>query len=156
MNDSYLYTEGCNFVRHYSNASLTVRMGALVQGLVLLSVWGYIFFTQAPPNAILLLLVSLFGVLFTMFLYYMHKGYLRAVREYTKKVIEIEKNASGATIGPVEGYEEIRRKIYTPFVKFLTVHATFSLIGIAFVFCLAYSSCLLLCSLYLLLCQLFT
>lgn len=140
MQFPHFYTEGCNFIRHYSSASLNVRFGALVQGLALLSAWGYTLFRTPHPNAMALMLISLFGLLFTTLLFFMHRGYLRAADEYTAIVIEIEKSDSNTVLGPVRGYEEKRREIYRSlFVRYVTIHATFSLIGAAFCICLIYS-----------------
>ena len=137
MKSPELYTEGCNFIRHYSNCSLTVRIIALVQGLVILSAWGYVL--VKVPCAIYLFFISLFGLLFTGLLFFMHQGYLRAANDHTKVVIRIEEQFNNV-FGPVKGYDEIREKRYNSFfVKFRTMHATFTIIGIAFVCCLIYS-----------------
>lgn len=137
-----LYTEGCNFIRHYSNASLTVRIGTLVQGLVLLSSWGYVYLSD-PRNDILLVLVSSYGILFTALLFMLHNGYLRATIEYTNIVIKSE--MCKTFIGPVLGYEKKRCEIYrSPVIRSITSHSTFSLLGIAFLLCFVSSIYLLI------------
>lgn len=140
MNSSAFYSEGCNFIRHYSNSSLTVRIAALVQGLVLLSAWTFVLLNK-PQEPEYLVFVSAFGLAFTGLLYLLHAGYLRATKEYTAAVIDIEGNPNG----PVTVYEKKRKIIYGDeenktldgkFMKRLvTIHATFSLIGLAFSFC---------------------
>ena len=140
MMNSEFYTEGCNFVRHYSNCSLTVRALAVVQGLVLLSAWAYTFFTY--PNPFYLISVAVFGLLFTFLLFGLHWGYYKACQEYSKYVIDLEKYVEGESyqVGPVGSYEEVRELRFKPlWSKLATIHAPFTLIGITFILLLTLS-----------------
>jgi len=139
--NSEFYTEGCNFVRHYSNCSLTVRALAVVQGLVLLSAWTYTFLTE--PNPLCLFFVAVFGLLFTLLLFGLHWGYYMACQEYSKYVIDLEELGNGEShqVGPVGTYEAVREPRFKPlWRKLATIHAPFTLIGVAFTLLIILSS----------------
>ncbi len=149
MKNSQLYTEGCNFIRHYSNCSLTVRMVTLVQGLVLLSAWFYAL--EEVQKSVYLVLISAFGLIFTGLLFLLHLGYGRAAKDYTTAVINIERELiddlkkPSIENGPVIFYREKRKNRYAnPIFEFATVHAPFFLIGLAFLICFAYSLVMLI------------
>ncbi len=137
---SEFYTEGCNFIRHYSNCSLTVRALAVVQGLVLLSAWTYTFLKD--PNSLYLFGVALFGLFFTILLYGLHWGYLKACKEYSIYVIGLEElgDKESHPVGPVGSYEIVRNERFkTLWIKCATIDASFTLIGVAFALLLVLS-----------------
>jgi hypothetical protein len=69
------YAEACNTIRHYSTASLTVRLASVVQGITILGAWAIAFTQKMPP---LMIIFPIAGLLFTVLLYRFHLGYFRA------------------------------------------------------------------------------
>ncbi|MCG7561024.1 hypothetical protein [Pseudoalteromonas sp. McH1-42] len=129
------YSEGCHFIRHYSTCSLNVRILTLVQGLVVLSAWGYLFCQSKFPPSILVAVAS-FGVLLTTFLFRLNAGYLSAADEFAKAVVILE----GAEGGPATHYEKARESLYkNKWALFFTLNATFIFIGFTFFVCLVIS-----------------
>ena len=126
-----LYSEGCNFVRHYSNCSLNVRNAALVQGLVLVSACGYIF--ETLHNPLYLILAALFGLFLTLLLYNMHAGYVRAADTYADATAKVEQRLDPDGGGPVAAYERVREGRYrSTWFRFISIHATFTVITLPF------------------------
>lgn len=136
MDEETKYNESCNFMRHYSNCSLTIRVIAIAQGLVLMSAWGIAI--KNNVENMLLILISVFGILFTLLLHSMHRGYLTAVNVYAGVAEQLE--ASKNNNNPVSTYNAVRSDIYKNIlVKAVTIHATFTLVGLAFIGLLIFS-----------------
>jgi hypothetical protein len=137
MNLEKLYTEGCNFLRHYSNASQNVRSWVLVQGLLLLSACGYIY--AGPHHPGYMTLISLFGLLLTVLLYLLHYGYYKAAETFAEQVIKIERQLVPEIDGTVAWYDKLREVRYRSFwIRAVTINATFTLVGVAFCICLGW------------------
>ena len=69
------YSEACNTLRHYSNASLTVRLASIVQGIAILGAWVVALTQKISP---LMIGFPIGGLIFTALLYRFHLGYFRA------------------------------------------------------------------------------
>ena len=67
------YSEACNALRHYSNASLAVRSASIVQGLAILFPWAYAL-SQKEPKAFYAFALPIGGLIFTVLLYRFHLG----------------------------------------------------------------------------------
>lgn len=125
------YSEACNTLRHYSNASLTVRLASVVQGIALLVAWA-LALTQKNP--LLMILLPLAGLLFTILLHRFHLGYFRATGFFYEVTARMEEKFFSEDCRPISAYnkrhEELYKKIWN---KTLTLNAPFTLIGILFV-----------------------
>lgn len=136
MSVEKVYSEGCSFMRHYSTCSLNVRLAALVQGLILLSGCAYILAVRNDPC--FLTMVSVFGIVVTALTCSLHVGYLHAADTFAKHLLPLEKELLPDKDGVVGPYEDDHQKTYKSFWKRLvTLHATFTLIGSAFLAFLA-------------------
>jgi hypothetical protein len=126
------YEEGCNFMRHYSTCSLNVRLMALVQGVILLSGCAYIL--AVVHNPFFLTLVSLFGILMTALTLSLHVSYFQAADVFVAELVKLEeKLPAGKQNGIVTPYDQAHQARYASFwTRLVTIHATFTLIGFAF------------------------
>ena len=81
------YTEACNTLRHYSNASLSVKITSVVQGIALLIAWVYVLTRGDPKYAVT---VPIIGFLFTGLLYLFNKAYFQATENFYIYVAQME------------------------------------------------------------------
>jgi len=85
------YREGSESLRHYSARILEIRALVVVQGLV---VMGGMFYLPQNNNHIyfiyLVIILSIFGILFTSILYSTHSIYLRDFESVLDYVVKIE------------------------------------------------------------------
>lgn len=101
------YEETCNSLRHYSNASLAVRVMSVVQGMVLIGVWA----VNLPKREIATdIVVPLFGLLFTVFLFRFHIGYFNATGYFYKIATRMEKELFDSGFRPFGEYDKCHTK----------------------------------------------
>lgn len=124
------YTEACNNLRHYSNASLSVRTASVVQGVVLLGIW-VVAISQKSPFGVALL--PIIGFIFTILLYRFHMGYFEATRFFYDAAAKMEKKFFDEDCRPVASYDKRHDELYNSFsAKFFTLSAPFTLVGSVF------------------------
>jgi hypothetical protein len=128
------YSEACNTLRHYSNASLTVRVLSVVQGIAILAAWAYALTQKISP---LMIVFPIAGLLFTVLLYRFHIGYFRATVFFYNKAAKIEEKLFDPEFRPIEAYNEKHAKLYESiWGKLFTLNAPFALIGTLFILAL--------------------
>lgn len=127
------YSEACNTLRHYSNASFLVRSAAVVQGLVIMGSWVYAL-RHSPPEALIAFAVPVAGLLFTALLYRFHLGYLRATTFFYEVAARIEQKFFDEDCRPITDYNNKWKELYKgAWAKFSILNAPFTLIGLLFV-----------------------
>ncbi len=128
------YSETCNTLRHYSNASLTVRVLSVVQGIAILAAWAYALTQKLSPFTVVF---PVAGLLFTVLLYRFHIGYFRATAFFYDKASQMEEKLFDSDYRPIAAYNEKHREIYgNIWGKLFTLNAPFALIGTLFVLAL--------------------
>lgn len=124
------YAEACNTLRHYSNASLTVRLASVVQGIAILGAW-VVAFTQEKPE--LMIVFPIAGLLFTALLYRFHLGYFVATKFFYKTAAQMEEKFFEEDCRPIASYNKEHEKIYgNIWNRVFTFNAPFTLIGTLF------------------------
>lgn len=130
ISSAQAYTEACSMLRHYSNASLTVRITSIVQGIALLVVWAYVFIRDQSQYAIT---VPIAGFLFTWLLYRFHQGYFRATQFFYETASQIEELFASKDCRPLSKYMVANRDMHSNLWSiFLTINVPFTLIGCLF------------------------
>ncbi|MGA9770230.1 MAG: hypothetical protein WBV94_14410 [Blastocatellia bacterium] len=128
------YSEACNTLRHYSNASLTVRLASVVQGIAILGAWAYALTQKISP---LIIVFPIAGLIFTALLYRFHLGYLRATWFFYDAAAKIEERFFDEDCRPISAYNNKYEEMYATFwAKFFTLNAPFALIGTLFLLAL--------------------
>ncbi|MDJ0692407.1 MAG: hypothetical protein QNJ41_28450 [Xenococcaceae cyanobacterium MO_188.B32] len=124
------YSEACNALRHYSNASLSIRTASVVQGIVLLGAWA-VAITQ--KSHLVEILIPIIGLFFTILLYRFHMGYFRATEFFYKAAAKMEERLFEEGCRPFAEYDRKHDEIFgSPIEKLLTLNAPFTLIGAMF------------------------
>ena len=133
--DQYLpYSEACNTLRHYSNASLTVRLASVVQGIALLGAWAITLSQNTSP---LMFVFPAAGLLFTVLLYRFHLGYFRATEFFYSSAAKMEEKFFEEPCRPIGMYHKMHEELYDNiWGKTFTLNAPFTLIGTLFVIAL--------------------
>jgi len=135
------YSEACNTLRHYSNASLTIRLASVVQGIAILVAW-VVALTQKA--ALLMIALPIAGLLFTILLHRFHLGYFRATAVFYKLAAKMEEKFFSEDCRPMASYHKKYEEVYgNIWGRILTLNAPFLLIAILFVFALL-TSCWIL------------
>jgi hypothetical protein len=125
------YSEACNTLRHYSSASLTVRLASVVQGIAILVAWA-IALTQKKFSLMIGLPVA--GLLFTALLYRFHLGYFRATSFFYEMASKMEAKFFSEDCRPIAAYHKKHGEMYRNiWEKMFTLNAPFALIGTLFV-----------------------
>lgn len=122
------YEQACENMRHYSNASLTVRIISVGQGIALLSAWA---FNVARTDVFLQITLPIFGIIFTVLLFRFHKGYFRTTLVFYDIASKIEETLFEKDCRPMSAYKRHHEETYKSLAsQYLTLHAPFTLIGI--------------------------
>jgi hypothetical protein len=128
------YSEACNTLRHYSNASLTVRLASVAQGIAILGAWA-IALTQKMSS--LMISFPIAGLLFTALLYRFHIGYFRATGFFYDVASRMEEKFFAEDCRPIGAYHKRHAEIYDNiWERVFTLNAPFTLIAILFVLAL--------------------
>jgi hypothetical protein len=126
------YAEACNAIRHYSNASLSVRLASVVQGIALLGGWAVAISQRAR---LVVALVPLVGILFTALLYRFHMGYFQATSFFYDAAAAMEEKFFEPGCRPFAEYNKRHEEVFGSFTgRFFTLNAPFTLVGSVFVF----------------------
>lgn len=124
------YTEACNAIRHYSNASLSVRLASIVQGIGLLAGWAVAVSQKAQ---VVMAILPVVGLLFTIFLYRFHMGYFSATEFFYRVAARMEEKYFEEGCRPFAAYDKRHDELYKSFAgRFLTLNAPFTLVGAVF------------------------
>ena len=125
------YTEACSTLRHYSNASFTVRVTSVTQGIILLTGWTSVI---TGDNSKYAFLIPFAGLLFTGLLYQFNRGYFETTEDFYKLVADMEKKLfDDEDYKPFKKYQEIHEQKYgNRWSKILITNAPFTLIGTLF------------------------
>jgi hypothetical protein len=136
------YSEACNTLRHYSSASLTVRLASVVQGIGILVAWA-VALTQR--SSLLMIALPIAGLLFTGLLYRFHLGYFRATGFFYDAAAKMEEKFFSEDCRPIAAYHKRHAEIYgNIWGRIFTLNAPFALIGTLFVFALFTASWILI------------
>ena len=128
------YSEACNTLRHYSNASLTVRLASVVQGIAILGAWAVAVTQKMSP---LMIVFPIAGLLFTALLYRFHIGYFRATGFFYDVASRMEEKFFDEDCRPISAYHKMHAEIYNNiWRRVFTLNAPFTLIAILFVLAL--------------------
>jgi hypothetical protein len=128
------YSEACNALRHYSNASLTVRLASVVQGIAILGAWAIALTQKMSP---LMIVFPVAGLLFTALLYRFHFGYYHATEFFYEVAAKMEEKFFDVDCRPIAAYHKRHGEIYDNiWGKVFTLNAPFTLIGSLFVLAL--------------------
>jgi hypothetical protein len=126
------YSEACNTLRHYSNASLTVRLASIVQGIAILVAWAVALTRKIP---LLMFGLPIAGLLFTVLLFSFHLGYFRATQVFYEATAKMEEKFFSKDCRPIDAYNKTHKKLYGNIgTKFFILNAPFVLITILFIF----------------------
>jgi hypothetical protein len=124
------YSEACTMLRHYSNASLTVRLASITQGFVILGAWG-VALTQYKVSLMIELPIA--GLIFTTLLYSFHFGYYRATEFFYIYAAQMEEELFRENYRPIDAYNRKHEEIYNTFGKRIFIlNAPFALVVILF------------------------
>jgi len=124
------YAEACNALRHYSNASLSVRLASIVQGIALLVGWAVAVSQKAY---VVVAILPVVGLLFTILLYRFHMGYFRATGFFYEAAAAMEEKFFEEGCRPFAAYHKKHAEWYGSFTgRFLTLNAPFTLVGTVF------------------------
>jgi hypothetical protein len=127
------YSEACNALRHYSNASLAVRSASIVQGLAIMFPWAYAL-TQPQPKAFYAFALPIAGLIFTALLYRFHLGYFRSTSFFYDAAGQMERKLFDEDCRPIAAYNLRHDEIYkSAWSRFTILNAPFTLIGLFFV-----------------------
>jgi hypothetical protein len=127
------YSEACNTLRHYSNASLAVRSASVVQGLAIMFPWAYAL-TKSHPRAFYAFALPIAGLLFTALLYRFHLGYFRATAFFYDVAARMEQKFFDEDCRPITAYNIWKAELYEgAWARFTILYAPFTLIGLLFV-----------------------
>jgi hypothetical protein len=128
------YSEACNALRHYSNASLTVRLASVVQGIAILGAWAFAITQKISP---LMIGFPAAGLLFTFLLYRFHLGYFRATVFFYDAAAKMEEKYFDEDCRPIAAYNRKHEEMYgNIWGRAFTLNAPFALIGTLFVLAL--------------------
>lgn len=126
------YSEACNTLRHYSGASLTVRLASVVQGVGILVAWAY---AMSQKISALMVLFPFAGLIFTALLYRFHLGYFRATGFFYDTITKMEARLFDDEFRPMTAFHNEHAELYrTFFSRFFTLNAPFALVSTLFVF----------------------
>jgi hypothetical protein len=124
------YAEACTTMRHYSNASLSVRLASVVQGIAMLAGWAVAISQKAH---LVVALLPVVGLLFTALLYRFHMGYFRATTFYHDMAAAMEEKFFEDGCRPFAAYNKKHDELFGSFTgRFLTLNAPFTLVGTIF------------------------
>jgi hypothetical protein len=124
------YSEACNILRHYSNASLTVRVLSVAQGITILGAWTVALTQKIFP---LMIIFPIAGLLFTLLLYRFHIGYFSATAFFYDKAAQMEEELFGSEFRPIDAYNKKHDELYgNLWGRLFTLNAPFALIAILF------------------------
>lgn len=119
------YQEACTFARHYSEASRSVRLLCVAQGIAVLTGAGYLARTAVYLPAAL---ASLFGCLLAIMLFYSHRGYLGSCSSFYKTAAKLETEL-GLQEGPVTLFEADHAKRFRGWRQYVTTEGPFVFIA---------------------------
>ena len=132
LDNAKAYSETCNILRHYSNASFIVRSGSIANGLVMLTLWVNAM-NQPPINKAHALGLPIAGIFFTILLYRFHMGYFRATQFFYEEAVKMEKKLFDETFRPLTAYHIQHATWYRSFsARLFTLNAPFVLMGAFF------------------------
>ena len=94
------YTDAGNSLRHYSGCVLKVRSMTIVQGLIVLGAEAVLY---SKGEFFYLLIVTIFGLIFTFILYLVHTVYIQDFESILNWVVETEGES-----GPWMNYNMVR------------------------------------------------
>ncbi len=136
IDQSDAYSEACNALRHYSNASFGVRSASVVQGLSILLAWVVVQ-TQPNPKPLLAFGLPIAGLVFTLLLYRFHKGYFRATEFFYRYAAQIEQKLFDEDCRPITAYDARHGELYkSAWSRMMTLNAPFTLVAALFLFAL--------------------
>ncbi len=125
------YEETSNTIRHYSNASLTVRVMSVVQGVAILGAWVVAVNEKQLFHQFTL---PIFGLIFTFLLYRFHLGYFNATGFFYDLASKMEQELFDEGFRPINAYHTFHEKKYSGLLgKLFTLNAPFTLIGLAYI-----------------------
>ena len=125
-----LYAEACATLRHYSQASFTVRITSVIQGIVLLGVWCL---AVARDVDYVVGMLPPVGMLFTFLLQRFHMGYFRATEFFYGIAGRLEADFADSEHRPFDGYSRQHSIWFDSFAgRYFTLNAPFTLVYIMF------------------------
>lgn len=89
VESSGIYKEACSMFIHYSRSSLVIRVTAIAQGVVVLSTSGFLYRVEEYNYAAI---SSIFGVLFTLILQFLHEDYQHKCETIITVISKIEES----------------------------------------------------------------
>jgi hypothetical protein len=132
IDQSKAYSEACNTLRHYSNASFGVRSASVVQGLSILVAW-VVTLTKPTPKPLLAFGLPTAGLLFTLLLYRFHMGYFRASEFFYQYAAQIEQKLFDEDCRPITAYDARHGELYkSAWSRMTTLNAPFTLVAVLF------------------------
>jgi hypothetical protein len=124
------YSEACNTIRHYSNASLSIRLLTIVQGVVILVAW-IVNFHQS--DSIVFGALPIFGLLFTFLLFLFYNSYYRTTSFFYNLTSKMEDTLFDEDFRPFKMYNRYHHDKYkTIWSKIIYLWSPFLLIGLLF------------------------
>lgn len=124
-----VYKEGCSTFRHYSGAALNIRVSAIAQGVVLMSAVGFLI---KEDSLIFAQYASVFGLLFTLVLLFLHENYQRKCSLFIVSAIIVEKQFS-LPVFPVGAlHDDHKMNVKSFFGEILITKGLFILLAIGF------------------------
>ncbi len=138
-----LYIEACNTFRHYSTASMTIRIISIAQALVIVSGVGILLKGSNSEEA---LFASVFGFLFTIVLFRLHAAYFKNAMTIANHISKIEKNYGHNEFGGIRSFMAERNLRLNSFWKEKSViHGPHIFFSFAFIFLISYTTYLVIC-----------
>ena len=129
-----VYRETVSMVRHYSNASLAVRMVTIAQGIVILAAWSLAY---AKGDFLICMLLGSLGLVFNLLLFRFHKAYYDAINEYGIVADQIE-TFTEPEARPISHFRVFRKKYKKSFLLRMTsINSAFTFTALAFVLALS-------------------
>lgn len=105
------YIEGCNAVRHYSNALKNIRTMTILQGFAIISASSLVA-SEGKIGLFSSLIISMAGICLTIILYSLLLNYFTHVRSAMEYVWSIEKKETEIGDGPWVAIEANRKILW--------------------------------------------
>jgi hypothetical protein len=121
------YNEGCEAIRHYSNALKHIRAVAIAQGIAVITGSSLLAADTCFDPASLL--ASMAGLVLTVILYFLNMNYYTHVRSAQKYVRKCEQSEFDSKWGPWNEIEKEREKLWNKrYFEFLANKAIYILL----------------------------
>ncbi len=132
-----LYSEACTTLRHYSRASMTIRVLSFAQAMIIVSGIGLLvqgnYYLKAS-------FASIFGLFFTFTLFSLQSAYFKNAKTLMNHISKMEEKYDGDNMGSIRPLKMQRNeRIDSIWKESIIIHGPYFLFGLMFVFLAIYN-----------------